>query len=126
VPAGLLLDIQVVIEEGPEDGEGEEGPVLSNEDGRMVLEGSHSPEDIGTGGVPMGLEGEGGDRKFAGGIVVPEEVEDFNGTVEGTSIEGGPDRRDGRPEGVEVVDEGSLVGGDRNGICNEPLQGLLP
>jgi hypothetical protein len=49
-----------------------------------------------------------GDWELAGGVFVTEEVEDFNGTVEGTSIEGGPDRRDGRPEEVEVVDEGAL------------------
>jgi hypothetical protein len=45
----------------------------------------------------MGLNGEVGDWSLTGGVFVPEEVEDVNGTVEGTSIEGGPDRRDSRP-----------------------------
>jgi hypothetical protein len=47
--------------------------------------------------IPMGLNGEVGDWELAGGVFVPEEVEDVNGTVEGASIEGRSDRRDSRP-----------------------------
>jgi hypothetical protein len=89
--------MQVVIEEGPEDGEREERSVISHEDCRAVLEGSRSPEDVGIREIPMGLNGEVGDWELAGGVFVPEEVEDVNGTVEGASIEGRSDRRDSRP-----------------------------
>jgi hypothetical protein len=63
--------MQVVIEEGPEDGEREEGPVLSNEDCRAVLEGGRSPEDMGIRDIPMGLNGEVGDWELTGGVFVP-------------------------------------------------------
>jgi len=100
--------------------------VFAHKDRWAPLEGRRHFQDVGTGRVPVHSDREVGDRELAGGIVVPEEVEDIDGTVEGALVEGRPHGRDGRSEGVEVLDQRSLIGSYRNGTEVELVRGVSP